>query len=93
MSYRVAWRAAPAPFPLGSYRLAGHQLNEREKQNKQKNVCTIFKEAKAEVFNQLHFNTSTWTDCRLRRVRTGRDGQRTLIMLYCSRRAAGRCQR
>lgn len=31
MSYRVVWRAAPAPFPLGSSRLADHQLTEREK--------------------------------------------------------------
>lgn len=31
MSYQVVWRAAPAPFPLGSYRLADHQLKERGK--------------------------------------------------------------
>lgn len=83
-SYRVALRAAPAPFPRGSYQLADHRLRERKSQNKQvKGRYTIYFRAKAEILKQLHADTSRRIDYRLHRDRTGRGSRKTLILLYC----------
>lgn len=88
MSYRVALRAAPAPFPLGSYRLVDHQLKEKMKKTKT-NLKQVyyyyyyfFKE-KASMLKQPHADTSRRMDYRLHRDRTSRRGGKTLILLSC----------